>query len=268
MPTEDSASPSFAWSEELEELHEESSRTHSIDVWSRYAMLSRLTPLPPNATVVDVGCSTGYLLEDLRELAATARLVGLDLIFSGLHKAHAHLPDALIVQADACHLPLPDSIAHALLSANLLEHVPSDIAALREICRVLRPGGTAILAVPIGPGTYDYYDRFLGHQRRYARGELATKARAAGLTVTEDLHLCAPMFPAFWAVKKWNRWRFGRLSGEALKRRVAHDIASTHDSKMFALACDLDRWMLAHGIHLPFGIRGLTVARRPDERLR
>ena len=45
---------------------------------------------------------------------------------------------------------------------------------------MLRPGARAVVVVPAGPGTYDYYDRFLGHERRYARGELAGKARDGG----------------------------------------------------------------------------------------
>ena len=50
------------WSEDLETLHEESSRTHFIDVWTRRAMLVRVGPLPAAPTVIDVGCSSGYLL--------------------------------------------------------------------------------------------------------------------------------------------------------------------------------------------------------------
>ena len=46
---------------------------------------------------------------------------------------------------------------------------------------VVRPGAPAVIVVPAGPGTYDYYDRFLGHERRYARHELSRKAAAAGL---------------------------------------------------------------------------------------
>src|SRR5665811_2073897 len=73
------------WSDELEELHEESSRTHFIDVWTRRAMIERLGHLPAAPTVIDVGCSTGYLLEDLRRAIPQARLIGVDLVAAGLH---------------------------------------------------------------------------------------------------------------------------------------------------------------------------------------
>jgi SAM-dependent methyltransferase len=251
------------WSDDLEELHEESSRTHFIDVWTRRAMLARLGPLPPSPTIVDVGCSSGYLLEDLQRALPAASLVGVDLVPGGLRRAHEHVPAARLLQADACDLPLGDGSAHALVSANLLEHVPEDRAALGEMRRVLRPGARAVLVVPVGPGSYDYYDRFLGHERRYGRGELAGKARAAGLDVVEDMFLGAPLFPAFWAVKQRNRRRYGDLEGAGLEARVRADIARTHDSAAGRLACRLEERMLAAGVRLPFGIRGLTVLRRP-----
>src|ERR1700727_1968292 len=169
------------WSDGLEELHEESSRTHFLDVWTRRAMLARIGPLQPTSTILDVGCSTGHLLEDLHREAPAAQLIGVDLVANGLGKAHLSVPQARLLQADACALPLVDASVDAVVSANLLEHVPDDVRALAEIARVLRPRGRAVIVIPWGPRNYDYYDRFLHHERRYAAGELARKARGGGL---------------------------------------------------------------------------------------
>jgi SAM-dependent methyltransferase len=253
------------WSEDLEELHEESSRTHFIDVWTRRAILARLGPLPVAPTLIDLGCSTGYLLEDLRRAIPGASLLGVDLVAGGLRKAHANVPEAALLQADVCSLPLEDASVHAAVSANLLEHVRDDGRALEEVYRILRPGARAVIVVPVGPGNYDYYDRFLGHERRYGRGELARKADAAGFEVLDDIHLGAPLYPAFWAVKQRNRRRHGHLQGEALVEKVRKDIASTSDSATGRLACRLEERLLAHGVKLPFGIRGLTALSRPQE---
>jgi ubiquinone/menaquinone biosynthesis C-methylase UbiE len=251
------------WSNELEELHEESSREHFIDVWTRAAMLSRIPPPLPPPVIADLGCSTGYLLENLRTAYPDATLIGVDLIASGLRKAHANVPDAYLVQADLCDLPFVDDSLDAVVSANVLEHVPDDCRALAEICRVLKPGAGAVLVVPSGPGLYDYYDRFLGHERRYGIGELARKAEAAGLDVLEDIHLGSVLYPAFWLVKQRNRRRYDHLRDAALEARVAADIEQTQDSRVGHLACGLERVLLDRGVRLPFGIRNLIVARRP-----
>jgi SAM-dependent methyltransferase len=256
------ADPSVNWSDELEQLHEESSRTHFLDRWTRAAILDGVGGLPPQAVIGDIGCSTGYLLEDLRTLAPGATLIGIDLVSAGLVKAHREVPSALLLQADCCALPIRDGVLDAVVSANLLEHVPDDHRALCEMARVLRPGARAVLVVPAGPGTYDYYDRFLGHERRYARGELAGRCREAGLQVLHDGHIASLLYPAFWLVKQRNRRVHQGLTGGALERQVAADIARTHDSRAGHLVWRLERELGRRGLRLPFGIRSLVVARR------
>jgi len=219
--------------------------------------------VPVTATIGDIGCSTGYLLEDLRVAHPAATLVGVDLIAAGLAKAHRAVPAARLLLADACDLPIAEGRLDAVVSANLLEHVPDDVQGLREFHRVLRPGGRAVIVVPAGPSTYDYYDRFLGHERRYARRELAGKCSSVGLEVLEDGYIASLLYPAFWLVKQRNRRRYGALTGAALEQRVAADIARTTDSGAGELTWHLERALARIGVRLPFGIRSVVVARRP-----
>ncbi len=253
------------WSAELEELHEEATRDHFIDVWTRRSLLEALGPLPSSPVIVDLGCSSGYMLEDLNAAHPDAILIGVDLVAAGLAKAHRNVPEARLLQADVCSLPLADASVDAAVSANLLEHVPDDGAALVELHRVLRPGARAALVVPFGPGTYDYYDRYLGHERRYGRGELKSKATRAGLEVVSDGHLAGVLYPAFWLVKQYNRRVYDDLRGDALDARVAADITRTRESRAAQRASRLERRLARLGVRLPFGIRGLTVVRRPHE---
>jgi SAM-dependent methyltransferase len=248
------------WSDELEQLHEEASRDHFMDVWTRDAILDAVAPVVAPATIADLGCSTGYLLEDLRARYPDAELIGVDLVAAGLRKANELVPTAYLMQADVCDLPLADASVDMVTSANLLEHVPDDTRALAEVARILKPGGRAAIVVPAGPGTYDYYDRYLGHERRYGRGELARKARSAGLEVVEDRFLASLLFPAFWLVKQRNRRRFADLEGDALRERVAADIGRTQASRVGAGVSGLERRL---GLRLPFGIRNIVAARRP-----
>jgi SAM-dependent methyltransferase len=250
------------WSEELEAVHAEASRTHFLDRWTRQAIIGGIGPLTAGATVADLGCSTGFLLEDLHAAQPDALLIGVDMIAAGLRKAHAAVPTARLLQADVCQLPLEDQSLDAVVSANLLEHVPDDRRALREIARVLKPGRPVAIVVPAGPRTFDYYDRFLGHERRYARGELAEKCRNAGLEPREDRHLASLLYPPFWLVKQRNRRRYDALRGEALEARVTQDIARTRDSRLGELSWQLEDRLVGAGVRLPFGIRSFVVAWR------
>jgi len=251
------------WSDDLEELHEESTRSHFIDRWTRSAIIARIGELPPSPVVLDAGCSTGHLLRDLDADLPAAELIGVDLVASGLRKAHEAVPRARLMRADVCALPLDDASVDVVVSANLLEHVPDDRGALREINRVLRPGGRAVLVVPAGPRSYDYYDRFLGHERRYARRELGTKASDAGLDVLEQRSIGALLYPPFAAVKARNRLLRHGLEGAALEEQVARDIAATQDSRVGNALWRAEEALRRTGVRLPFGIRWLVVARRP-----
>jgi SAM-dependent methyltransferase len=257
---------SVNWSDDLEVFHEESGREHFLEAWTRSAIVARVGDLPPGGTIVDVGASTGYLLEDLSTAFPQANLIGVDLVPSGLRKAHSALPRAKLLRADARTLPLASASVDVLVSANVLEHIADDSGALAEFARVVKPGGRTVLIVPAGPRTYDYYDRFLEHERRYGRHELAGKGRDIGLEVVEDTYIAGLVYPAFWAVKRYNRVRYGRLAGEELAARVGHDIARTGRSVVAPRLRRIEEQLRSVGVNPPFGIRCLVVFRTQDPR--
>lgn len=251
------------WSSELEELHEESSRNHFLDVATRVAILGSLGEPPTGSRILDIGCSSGYLLEDLCALRDKPSAVGVDYVFAGLRVAQKNLPTVRLLQGDACRLPFADSTIDAIVSANLLEHVPSDVEALGEMRRVLKPGSRAVLVVPAGAGLYDYYDHFLHHQRRYGRDELPTKAVAAGLEVVDQFYLGWLVYPMFWFVKKRNRIFRGRLSAQEARRQVEKDISTSSNSWLGRRAQQVETYLRSMGLSAPFGIRQAVTVRRP-----
>ena len=253
------------WDDELEALHEESSRTHFLDVWTRRTLMEEIAPaITSDAVIVDLGCSTGHLLSDMNDRWPSALVVGVDLVAAGLRKAHVEAPKAELVLGDVTKLPFADASADAVVSANLLEHVPDDLAGLREIERILKPGGRAAVIVPSGPTLYDYYDRFLHHERRYGRHELAFRSKTAGLEVVRDAYIGSFIYPPFWAVKKRNRRKFGAIDGAELTKRVAGDIKGTSSSKLGYASCALERALVKRGVTIPFGVRSMVVLEKPS----
>lgn len=252
------------WSSELESLHEEPSRTHFIDVLTRAVAIRALQPLllGEHPVLVDLGCSTGHLLRDLDVQCPRAFLAGVDAVPEGLVHAHAAVPRAALFHASVAALPFGDGTVDGALALNLLEHIADDLGVLRELARVLRPGGRAVIVVPANPRLYDAYDAALGHERRYARGEVARKAREAGLATSSRAYLGSLVYPGFWAVKKLNRLRYRSPTPADARAVVARNIAATHGLRLGGLAGRIEERLFRAGLSLPFGIRELTVLER------
>ncbi len=87
----------------------------------------------------------------------------------------------LPVAADIGALPFRDGTFPSASTAETLEHVPDDGAAIRELARVLAPGGVLAGTVPHGPGQWSAWDDWAGHLRRYTVDALAGLLAAAGL---------------------------------------------------------------------------------------
>ncbi|GIG64136.1 class I SAM-dependent methyltransferase [Phytomonospora endophytica] len=75
----------------------------------------------------------------------------------------------------------------AALAYNVLEHIPDDVAALRTMARLVRPGGKVVILVPAFPMLMSDFDVRVGHVRRYRRSTLRKAFTDAGLRV-EKLH--------------------------------------------------------------------------------
>lgn len=253
------------WSSELESLHEEPSRTHFIDVLTRGLAIHALEPqmLGERPVIVDLGCSTGHFLRDLETECPQAFLAGVDAVPDGLIHAHAAVPRAALFHASVTDLPFGKGTVDGAVALNLLEHISDDVLVLRELARILRPGGRAVVIVPANPRLYDAYDAYLGHERRYARGELARKASQSGLETPSRAYVGSLVYPGFWAVKKLHRLRYRSASPARAREVVTRNIAATHGSRLGKLASRIEERLARAGVSLPFGIRELTVLERP-----
>jgi SAM-dependent methyltransferase len=167
--------------------------------------------------LLDLGCGFGrHAFESLRRGArvvacdmAHDELVEVRSMFGALWEAGDAPPEGLgaTTQGDATRLPFADDTFDRIIASEVMEHIPDDGAALAELTRVLRPGGTMAITVPawlpekICWALSDAYHAPIaegGHVRIYTESGLRTKMRSAGLEPGAVGHAHALHSPYWW----------------------------------------------------------------------
>jgi SAM-dependent methyltransferase len=147
----------------------------------RRVVLRRLVADLRPGVALDVGAAGGGNTRVLRDLGWHA--VALEYSETGAQVARRRgLPTT---RGDALALPLRSGSVDLVMALDVLEHLDDDATAARELARVLRPGGRALVAVPADPLLWSDHDVAIGHHRRYVRGSLDAVLRSAGLLVDE-----------------------------------------------------------------------------------
>jgi 2-polyprenyl-3-methyl-5-hydroxy-6-metoxy-1,4-benzoquinol methylase len=140
--------------------------------------------------VLDVGCGSGFLLDDLRTAGRTA--CGVELNRQEADAAAAKGFEVFCGPLEQAGFP--DASFDTVILNHVLEHVPSPSATLREIYRLLAPGGILLLHTP---NLSSYQRRIFGpcwagwhlpfHLYQFTPATLANLARAAGFTVRRTM---------------------------------------------------------------------------------
>lgn len=110
-----------------------------------------LLGVPSGARVLELGCGRGIGLGVIHERRRPARLVGIDADRSLLDQAAAAVSGsgAELVHGDVRRMPFPDRSFDVVVDFGTLFHVGRPAAALREVARVLAPGGLFCLETPL-----------------------------------------------------------------------------------------------------------------------
>jgi SAM-dependent methyltransferase len=168
--------------------------------------------------MIDLGAGCGgwvdYLLKRAPFIIAEAALA--DSSLTALRLARQSVPASVACyQADLLNLPWENRWDAAFL-LDVLEHLPRQEEALRQIHRALRPGGTLFLTAPALPIFWSWQDEAAGHQRRYTRRDFRRLASVCGFEVLEARYFMFFLSPLYLA----SRLRPGRRVASAPRQLV------------------------------------------------
>jgi SAM-dependent methyltransferase len=173
----------------------------------------------PTARVLDVGCGQGELLRDLAARLPQAHIAGADLSERSLRASRAQNPTFELFPLD---ISAPDFAVREgarlaafdlVVCSEVLEHIPDDQQAARNLAALLAPHGVLIATVP--GGKMSRFEAAIGHQRHYDGGSLRALLGAAGLRVESVLAWGFPFHSLYrGAVRAASRfWVPGGMSG-------------------------------------------------------
>jgi len=207
---------------------------------------------------LEVGCGTGNVLRFLAKACANSTVIGMDMWAEGLRHARKRTSCALL-QADLRQAPFA-RLFDVIGMFDVLEHLPDDAGALRDVHALLAPGGSVLITVPAHQYLWSYFDEAGHHCRRYELRQLRDVLVSAGFQVEFLTQFMASIFPLVWVGRRFrNRGKEQAATGAAAgELRIIPGV----NSVLKMLIRLENRWIL-RGRSLPLGTSLFAVAKKP-----
>ena len=202
--------------------------------------------------ILDAGCGTGWNLQDLESFGLT---YGIDL--SPLAVSATRRRGGRVIQGDVLRLPYASAGFDVVTSFDVLYHawISNDDRAVKELVRVLKPGGLILLKVPALKILQGAHDEAVHSRHRYTRPELKALMERSGLQLIRSTYANTLLLPVLLSRRFLDR----------LLRRHGSDVARLSPllEKAFGSLLTLEAWLIRF-CDLPIGASVFAVARKPD----
>ncbi len=204
-----------------------------------------------SASILDAGCGTGAILE---QLGNPQRNVGIDVSTDavrfcrqrGLHN---------VVQSDVGALPFSDASFDAVICSSVLYHqwIKDVRKALQELRRVLRPGGLLLVNLPAYEFLHSAHDDAVLTARRFTRKEVRSLLSSTGLEIRHLSYWTTLLFPAAVVART--------LGGSSTGRDFDAEATASLKNSTLGMVMTLELWLM-RWTSLPFGVALFAVAEK------
>jgi SAM-dependent methyltransferase len=163
-------------------------------------------------SVLDIGCGQGSLLQELCVEFSSIKPHGVDISKSAVELAIQRVPDGRFWVSDITQQPLSEKY-DLVVCSEVLEHIPDDITTIRNLRQMT--GRYLLISAP--QGRMRRFERYVGHVRNYAPGELVQRLEQNGFRVVSTIEwgfpFYSPLYRNFLEItgSKGTTGEFGRL---------------------------------------------------------
>ena len=215
---------------------------------------------PSARTMLDVGCGTGHVLEQLHREMPALRLTGSEVFSEGLDHARQRVGgDVGLVRADARCLPFGQEF-DVVGAFDVIEHIDDDARVAAELFRVVRPGGLLLMTVPQHRWLWSQADVRARHVRRYTAATLHSLLRGAGFEIVRSTSFVFLLLPPMLLSRVLTRLRGRKGSGDLHSELHLAGWLNTVLDRVLRL----ELAAIYRGVSFPVGGSRFVVARRPS----
>lgn len=156
---------------------------------------------PRNARILDIGCSSGILLNELRDDGfKTENLFGVDISEAAIENCKKNdLPNTFVMNGE--HIKLEEKF-DIIIASDCLEHIENDSLALENWFSLLNPNGHIYVFVPAFMSLWSNHDKVNMHFRRYTLNELTMKLKKANFHIQKNSYWNFMLFLPVYLMRK------------------------------------------------------------------
>lgn len=147
--------------------------------------------LPARARILDAGCGSG---RNMVELARHGTVTGVELSETSVALARERNIGE-VIEGSVLEMPFAADSFDLAASLDVIEHLQDDLSALRELRRVVAPGGALLVTVPAYQWLWSGHDEVNNHHRRYTRRSLLRVAQQAGWAPVRTTYFNSLLLP-------------------------------------------------------------------------
>jgi len=224
---------------------------------ARKKILTKLTEkyykYQPEAKVLDIGCGTGAILEQLKGLG---KVWGIEKDKLAVDYCRQKMPKANITQGIFPE-EVPAEKFDLVTILDVLEHIADDEKALQKASEILKPAGVLIVTVPAYKFIWSSHDQVNQHYRRYTLTELKQKLKKTGLRIKKISYFNTILFLPIVIGKVAKRIFGSSKPTSHLKDGLPPVFLNQILEMIFSLEKDLLPFF-----NLPFGISIIAIAKK------